>query len=167
MRNDHIFYVQGREPDPYEIRVKLNPLSISCTCAAAMNGTPCKHRIQLLNGNPENVVAFTAGSNEAISSIIETARNNGVMELLAEFDAAGKAEKNAGIANEKAFRSYRNEIRRRVLSETKTDKSITKATTKLNESTDKWIEAYAIKEQLRKSLHDTVFSGGSWHEQNT
>jgi len=50
------YLVQGSSPDPYVVKVLLSPLSISCTCAAAENGLPCKHRTAILHGADLDII---------------------------------------------------------------------------------------------------------------
>lgn len=53
------FDVQGSAPLPYRVTIEKHGdnLNIYCTCAAGDNGQSCKHKLRILSGNPEGVVA--------------------------------------------------------------------------------------------------------------
>jgi uncharacterized Zn finger protein len=52
------FFVQGSAVEPYKVSFEKigNNLNAYCTCAAGMNGQYCKHRFQLVSGNPEGLI---------------------------------------------------------------------------------------------------------------
>ncbi|WP_446469410.1 SWIM zinc finger family protein [Xenorhabdus stockiae] len=53
------FLVKGSAEEPYKVTfVKdSNNLSAFCTCPAGENGMYCKHRVNILKGDPKNIVS--------------------------------------------------------------------------------------------------------------
>jgi len=86
--NERSFFVQGSSENPYMvIFVKRSDdnLSAYCSCPAGENGTYCKHRFNILDGNTENIVSDNLHDVETIqkwysNSDIKIARDK-VIEL--------------------------------------------------------------------------------------
>lgn len=53
------FLVQGSADDPYKVTFKREGSKIiaRCTCTAAKNRLPCKHRLRILKGSAEGIVS--------------------------------------------------------------------------------------------------------------
>jgi len=56
--NEYHFLVKGSASEPYEVWIskKGSNLTATCTCAAGKNGTYCKHRFRLLQGDDTGVI---------------------------------------------------------------------------------------------------------------
>lgn len=62
--------MQGSAEDPYIVTFFLeadNLISL-CTCPAGENGSHCKHRIKILEGNKENIVSKNIDEIETVLS---------------------------------------------------------------------------------------------------
>jgi len=53
------FLVKGSASEPYRVTIenRNNSVAAYCTCAAAENGTFCKHRVRILQGSEEGIVS--------------------------------------------------------------------------------------------------------------
>lgn len=67
------FLVQGSSEAPYSVKFVRRTdsnLSAYCNCPAGQNGLFCKHRIRILEGNPEGIVSNNFKDVETIKSWI-------------------------------------------------------------------------------------------------
>jgi len=64
------FLVQGSSDEPYEVRFYKNGnnLSAYCSCTAGINGTYCKHRINILNTDTKAIVSDNVKDVEVIQA---------------------------------------------------------------------------------------------------
>jgi len=54
------FFVQGSDPEPYEVKiVQRENMNVSayCSCAAGEKGLHCKHRVRILRGQIDDIVS--------------------------------------------------------------------------------------------------------------
>jgi len=117
------YLVQGSSPDPYVVKVLLSPLSISCTCAAAENGLPCKHRTAILHGADLDI---TKGDRSKLPSINRAAGAAGVFILLGDYDNAKTTERTFSEMAEKAFKKYMAARIAYMQKQTKTERAVIK-----------------------------------------
>ncbi|HTB63372.1 MAG TPA: SWIM zinc finger family protein [Opitutales bacterium] len=95
------FKIQGSEPDPYDVTfIKDNSnLFCTCTCKAGKNNTHCKHRLRILQGNPEAIVGENVSEVNTVASWLPGTQLDKAMldyqnaEL--EFEIADKKRKKA------------------------------------------------------------------------
>lgn len=81
------FFVQGSEPEPYEVtfgRQDGQRLIALCTCAAGQNGTYCKHRFNLLDGVLTGVVSGNESDLRILASWLPGSNLADCLEDLAE-----------------------------------------------------------------------------------
>lgn len=52
------FLVSGSADEPYRVVIEKSGSNLNafCTCPAGSNGQVCKHKMRLINGNPEGLV---------------------------------------------------------------------------------------------------------------
>jgi hypothetical protein len=136
-----IFQVQGSEAVPYVVKVSLSPLTISCSCMAAMNGLPCKHRIGILSGKDPGIVS---GDKSKLVEINSAAMNTDIFDRLQNYDNAKHAKAEIEKQAEKLFKSYLDARVRLALQEVKTDRSVIKTRQELEETIDKVAPAEVI-----------------------
>ncbi len=71
MNKEITFLVQGSAADPYEVRFVNRGngnLSAYCTCMAGQKGTFCKHRLNILKGEPRAILKGNLEDVETIAS---------------------------------------------------------------------------------------------------
>jgi hypothetical protein len=78
----YYFEVQGGGSQPYTIQLTLEPLTISCTCAAAYTNTPCKHRMAILNGENPGFLEAPKNYNEILNAAKQAAEGIGLFPAL-------------------------------------------------------------------------------------
>jgi hypothetical protein len=118
------YHVQGSSPDPYIVEVTMSPFSISCTCQAAENSLPCKHRILILSGKDPGIVK---GDKSKLESINKAAEAAGVFNLLKNYEDAKAAVRDITALSEKAFKKYRGARLEFLEKRVKTDRAVVKA----------------------------------------
>ncbi|MGE3611710.1 MAG: hypothetical protein AB7I27_19120 [Bacteriovoracaceae bacterium] len=76
-----LFLVQGSSSDPYEVEVNVEDrnLSVSCDCAASINGQICKHRLRIISGSTEGIVSDNKADVRAVRDAFEKSE---VMSLI-------------------------------------------------------------------------------------
>ncbi|MFV0301806.1 MAG: SWIM zinc finger family protein [Paracoccus sp. (in: a-proteobacteria)] len=90
------FEVQGSAPEPYQVRIERrdNQMFAYCTCPAGKNGTACKHRFAIFDGDASTVISDNKSEVSQIPTLIpgsnlESALGE-VEEAQRAFDAAKK-----------------------------------------------------------------------------
>jgi hypothetical protein len=85
-----VFLVQGSEQEPYKVRFRRQgtTLTADCTCQAAINGLHCKHRLNILMGEPANVVSDNKGE---IDVVLSWLKGTGLESLIAKVSETEKA----------------------------------------------------------------------------
>jgi hypothetical protein len=152
MKRQAIFTVQGSAPEPYTIVVTFDPLTISCTCPASISGIPCKHRIQIINGFCENIVAIHPGYEQVLQSINEVARSSGIIEVLNEYEEIKNTLKYNDTLCNKSFKKYRDNLLRFALQHVKTNKNVEKAEAEMDKSVAEWLKIAVRKERVLSEL---------------
>lgn len=91
------FLVQGSAKEPYEVRFVLSGdnLSAFCTCPAGKGGQYCKHRFQILEGDPEGVVSGNADEVSTVAGWLPGTDLAAAMALLVEAERRLEREKAA------------------------------------------------------------------------
>lgn len=105
MKDQVKFLIQGSAPDPYEVKFYLKSSSViiaTCTCPAGQNGTYCKHRINLLQGNLSGLVS---GNEDQASVVISWLSGTHLASCLKEI---AHAEKQLASAKAEVSRSKKN-----------------------------------------------------------
>ena len=138
MSNEIIYHVKGSVPDPYIVKVTISPLSISCTCQAAENGLPCKHRITILYGADPGIVE---GDKSKLSAINKAAEAAGVFDLLKNYDNAKDERKIIDGKADKAFKKYRDARLELLQKRVKTDRAVVKARDEMESAIEALIPA--------------------------
>lgn len=66
------FVVRGSQGNEYQITLKKadNALVLNCTCAAALSGTWCKHRLALLAGDISALLSDNTQDMDSFKSLI-------------------------------------------------------------------------------------------------
>jgi uncharacterized Zn finger protein len=82
-----VFAVQGSSPEPYRVTFKRKYPDVCafCTCPAGMNGQYCKHRIDLIHGVLDGVVA---GNQEQLTVLSDWLRDSRLGLALEHLGAA-------------------------------------------------------------------------------
>ena len=118
------YLVQGSSPEPYIVEATLYPLTISCTCQAAGNGLPCKHRLLILSGTDPGIIQ---GDKSRLAFIAEVAVGSNCSTLLNQYELAKKNKKKMEDVADKAFKKYRDAHLALLMQKVKTDRAIIKA----------------------------------------
>jgi len=155
METNFSFFIQGSADTPYTLGLSLDPVSISCTCQAAITGHPCKHRLQIVNGQTENITGLTPASIEAISIFSEIIKKSDIPKCLEDYEKAKIDAKAKNDKSEKAFKKYRAAIVEHALNKG-TEKAIKKASAELDAAMQDCVNAAAETESLIQALR-TVF----------
>jgi uncharacterized Zn finger protein len=151
---DSITYeIQGSSPDPYVVTIGFDPFTISCTCTAAENGWPCKHRIGILSGENSGIVKGDLSLLPKIKSMIA---GTVLFEMLAKYDNVRNEKKNAVKRADYAFKNYRESREDFALKKVKTDRNVTKYREALESAIDEDIEAERAVMKALETLQ-TVF----------
>jgi len=146
-----VYYVQGSAPDPYIVEVNFSPFTISCTCQAAENQLPCKHRIMILQGNDPGIVK---GDKLKLDEINSAAVNSGVFELLKDYDDAKAERKQMDYKAENAFGKYRTARLDLAQKKVKTDKAVQKTRADMEAAIDAIVPAVENTHSALKALHE-------------
>jgi len=149
MKTDFVFLVQGSSLEPYVVKITLSPLSASCTCTAAVNGIPCKHRTTIMQGGDPGI---TQGDKSKLAQINQAAVNAGAFDALAEYDNAKAAEKSVAALSDKAFKKYRDAQLAFLLGQVKTDRAVIKA----REGMEASIEALVSPAKATKAMQNRL-----------
>lgn len=82
-----VFLVKGSSADPYELTFIKDGTSLTalCTCPAGQFGSPCKHRIAILDGQ---FAAISSGNADQAPKIKDWLAGTDVEAALAELRAA-------------------------------------------------------------------------------
>ena len=155
METRHTFYIQGSADTPYTLELSLDPVTISCTCQAAVTGHPCKHRLQIINGQTENIIGLTPAIKEGISVFSEIIRKSDIPQYLENYEKAKTDAKLKNEKSEKAFKKYRAAITENALKKG-TEKAIKKASAELDAAIQECVNAAAETESIIQGLR-TVF----------
>jgi len=145
--------MQGSEAEPYELVVSLDPVTISCTCRAALRGLPCKHRKSILSGQVE--IPEDPEMMEKINAIAEAVRKSDLPRYLQEYE---DAKGHLGLkkeASEKVFKKYMDTVIDSALKKG-TQKAAQKASDNLDKALQDCVNAATEIEALRQTLR-TVF----------
>ena len=143
------YQVKGSAPDPYIVEVNLSPLSISCTCQAAENNLPCKHRITILHGADPGIVK---GDKSKLDIINKTAEASGVFDFLKNYEDAKTERKVMEDKAEKAYRKYRTARLELLQKKVKTDKAVKKARDEMETAIDAVTPAAEKTHSVLKAL---------------
>jgi len=143
------YHVKGSAPEPYIVEVVLSPLLISCTCQAAANGLPCKHRILILSGKDPGIAD---GDKSKLESINKAAEASGVFGLLKNYEDAKDAGKAVSAVSEKAFLKYRTARLELLRKKVKTDRAVTKARDEMETAIEKIIPTSLETDKALKAL---------------
>jgi hypothetical protein len=105
------FYVKGSAPEPYRVLFEKvdNNLNGYCTCPAGINGTYCKHRLNILYGVIDDILDPNVDSiNMLLSWVpgtdVELALQR-IIDAENDFKAADRRLKQAKKALSKALRT--------------------------------------------------------------
>jgi len=143
------YYVKGSAPDPYIVVVNLSPLSISCTCQAALNNLPCKHRISILQGSDPGIVE---GDKSKLAEINKVAEASGAFDLLKTYDDAKAERKRADGKAENAFGKYRTARLELLRKKVKTDRAVKKTRDEMEAAIDAVLPAAEKTHSILKEL---------------
>lgn len=99
------FLVAGSSEDPYEvlIRKRGDNLTARCTCSAAMNLMHCKHRLNILQGNADNVVSANAADVSKIPALVPGTDVEQALAVLANAETEEARAKQAVKAAKRAL----------------------------------------------------------------
>lgn len=78
--------VQGSAKTPYDVTFYLDEtqqIVATCSCPAGQNGTHCKHRIRILNGDVSDVID---GDLSVLSQIISHYQKSDLQKLIEEMN---------------------------------------------------------------------------------
>lgn len=91
------FQVQGSSSEPYLVIVSASPgrLIARCTCAAALSGTHCKHRLEILLGTS---TAILSGNAHEMAQVAEWLPGSALAAALADVQQAEAALASAKAA---------------------------------------------------------------------
>lgn len=89
------FAVQGSQPEPYKILVEYDGARIGmfCSCPAGENGSHCKHRVGLLLGTKDGLVAGEDDVGMLATWLPGTMLEAALAELVAAEQAAEAAKR--------------------------------------------------------------------------
>jgi len=85
------FLVQGSQADPYRVIFSRNgsDLTAHCSCAAGLVGQPCKHRLNILRGEMNEIVS---GNADEVASVAELLAGSPLEHLLNDLTTAETEE---------------------------------------------------------------------------
>lgn len=124
MADEITYLVQGSSDEPYIVKFFSTPFSISCTCTAAENGLPCKHRKTILYGTDPGIIK---GDKSRLGEIAAAAESSGVFGLLQAYDDAKAGEVIVNKKADGAFKKYRDARLDLIMARVKTDRAVVKA----------------------------------------
>ena len=83
------FKVQGSASEPYEVTFEKqgNELMAFCTCPAGENGQHCKHRINILEGDPSSI---TSGNESKVAEVVRWLKGTRLEKILIELNSKEK-----------------------------------------------------------------------------
>jgi NAD-dependent DNA ligase len=109
------FFVKGSAIEPYRVVIEKNDddLNAFCTCPAGVNGQACKHRLRILSGNLDGVVA---GDISQITAVVDWVSGTDVERYLKSLieaeDAYEAAKKRLSVARKEFAASLRSDMAR-------------------------------------------------------
>jgi hypothetical protein len=133
-----IYEIQGSVPEPYIVKVSFEPLTISCTCTAAINGLVCRHRTGILSGENPGIIK---GDISLLSKIKKTAESTDIFENLGKYENTKNERKKVLKKVESVFKNYREARENLALNKVKTDRAVIKCREALESAIDESIEA--------------------------
>jgi hypothetical protein len=95
------FKVQGSETEPYDVTFIKDDSNLfcTCTCKAGKNNTHCKHRIRILQGNPEAIIGENQNDVNIVASWLPGTQLDQAMsdyqKAESEFEIADRKRKRA------------------------------------------------------------------------
>lgn len=104
------FFYSGSSSNPYQITLERNGrnLNVFCTCPAGKSGQICKHRMNILSGNPVNLVS---PNHENLKLAVEWVSGSDIEQALVELskaeDAMVYAKKAHAAAKNKLIKALR------------------------------------------------------------
>jgi CHASE3 domain sensor protein len=149
------FFIQGSASSPYRLELSIDPVTISCTCQAAIMGVPCKHRLSVLNGNTNEIIGLTPAIEEAVSIVSEIIKKSEIPDYMKEYEDAKNDTKAKNEKADKLFKKYREAIIANALKKG-TEKQIKKASAELDAAIQDCVNAAAESESLIQALR-TIF----------
>jgi hypothetical protein len=146
----YLFYVQGSSAEPYAVKVNADPFTVSCSCTAARNGLPCKHRKAIIEGQDPGIVK---GDKSKLKEISGLAAKSKIFEYLKTFETGKAARAAAGKKSETAFKKYREARLRVLMNQVKTPAGAEKALEALEAAIAAEVTVEKAMDKLSKALH--------------
>ena len=145
------YEIQGSAPDPYILKISLDPFTISCTCPAALNGLLCKHRLGIVYGKPAGL-QIIKGDLSFLPQIHAGLKETDFFDMLKHHDKIKVEKKNALKKADSAYKSYREARENFVLKRVKTDKAVVRCNKAFETAIDESIEAEKVYLETLKPL---------------
>jgi len=134
IENDiYVYKVMGSSGE-YTVVITLEPLTVSCTCMAAITGLPCKHRLKILDGLNPDFIEPQGNYISVLQKVARRAKKSGVFELLEAYEIAKKEKLELERKSDSAFKKYRSASLDLLTGKVKNDKAMQKAATMMGDA---------------------------------